>query len=82
MDLMPQLPKKFQKTRADFRRVLLGVLSDRNRWNRCVDWTNKKLGMSVGALFIRDNFNYESKVLVPSIFRFLGWLECYFTALF
>ena len=33
----------------------------RNRWNRCVDWTNKKMGMAVGALFIRDNFNHESK---------------------
>lgn len=61
MDLMPQLPTKYQKTRAEFRRVLLGVLTDRNRWARCVDWTNKKLGMAVGALFIRDNFNHESK---------------------
>jgi neprilysin len=26
-----------------------------------VEWTNKKLGMAVGALFIRDNFNHESK---------------------
>ena len=34
----------------------------RNRWNRCVEWTNKKLGMAVGALFIRDHFNHDSKV--------------------
>jgi len=26
-----------------------------------VEWTNKKLGMAVGTLFIRDNFNHESK---------------------
>lgn len=26
-----------------------------------MEWTNKKLGMAVGALFIRDNFNHESK---------------------
>lgn len=26
-----------------------------------MEWTNKKFGMAVGALFIRDNFNHESK---------------------
>jgi len=61
MDLMPHMPPQYESTRAEFRRVLLGVLTDRNRWNRCVEWTNKKLGMAVGALFIRDNFNHESK---------------------
>ncbi len=61
MDLMPHMPPQYEATRAEFRRVLLGVLTDRNRWNRCVEWTNKKLGMAVGALFIRDNFNHESK---------------------
>lgn len=29
--------------------------------SQCVEWTNKKLGLAVGALFIRDNFNHESK---------------------
>ncbi|TRY79395.1 hypothetical protein TCAL_07539 [Tigriopus californicus] len=62
MDLMPHMPPEYEDTRAEFRRVLLGVLTDRNRWNRCVEWTNKKLGMAVGALFIRDNFNHDSKV--------------------
>lgn len=57
MDLMPHLPDEYQEKRAEFRRVLLGVLSERNRWNQCVEWTNKKLGMAVGALFIRENFN-------------------------
>ena len=44
----------------------------RNRWNRCVEWTNKKMGMAVGALFIRDNFNHESKV------RLLAKMHCHF----
>ncbi len=26
-----------------------------------MEWTNKKLGMAVGNLFIRDNFNHDSK---------------------
>jgi len=63
MDLMPHLPDEYQEKRAEFRKVLLGVLSERNRWNQCVEWTNKKLGMAVGALFIRQNFNHESKVV-------------------
>lgn len=63
MDLIPHLPDEYQEKRAEFRRVLLGVLSERNRWNQCVEWTNKKLGMAVGALFIRDNFNQESKTV-------------------
>lgn len=51
----------FQKHRIEFQKILLGVQSERSRWSQCVDWTNKKLGMAVGALFIRDNFNSESK---------------------
>jgi membrane metallo-endopeptidase-like protein 1 len=29
MDLMPHMPPQYEKTRAEFRRVLLGVLVDR-----------------------------------------------------
>ncbi len=63
MDLMPHLPDEYLEKRAEFRKVLLGVLSERNRWNQCVEWTNKKMGMAVGALFIRQNFNHESKTV-------------------
>ena len=63
MDLVPFLPPPYQVTtplspappdplpqvpRAQFRRVLLGVRADRNRWSQCVEWTNKKMGMAVG----------------------------------
>ena len=61
MDLMPFLPPQYQVPRAEFRRVLLGVLADRNRWNKCVEWTNKKMGMAVGSLFVRNHFNHESQ---------------------
>ena len=46
MDVMPHLPEQYQIKRAEFRKVLLGVLSERNRWNQCVEWTNKKLGIT------------------------------------
>jgi hypothetical protein len=29
MDLMPHMPPQYEKTRAEFRKVLLGVLSER-----------------------------------------------------
>ena len=32
MHSMPHLPPQYQIPRAEFRRVLLGVLVDRNRW--------------------------------------------------
>ena len=63
MDLVPFLPPQYQVPRAQFRRVLLGVLADRNRWSQCVEWTNKKMGMAVGSLFVKNHFNHESKVV-------------------
>lgn len=56
-------PRSAQE-RVEFRRVLLGIQSERYRWSQCVEWTNKRMGMAVGALFIRDNFDHESKVIV------------------
>nr|CAG4640659.1 EOG090X01U4 [Eulimnadia texana] len=70
-DLVPHLPDDYEEKRADFRKVLLGVLMERNRWNQCVEWTNKKLGMAVGALFIRDNFNHESKLVALEMIQTL-----------
>lgn len=52
---------EYQKERLEFQRILLGIRSERHRWSQCVDWTNKKIGLAVGALFIRENFNSESK---------------------
>ena len=62
MSLVPHMIDDYQKERVEFRKILQGVLSERHRWSQCVEWTNKKLGMAVGALFIRDNFNHDSKV--------------------
>ena len=62
MNITPHMIDEYQQKRVEFRKILLGILSERNRWSQCVEWTNKKLGMAVGALFIRDNFNHDSKV--------------------
>ncbi|EDW86306.2 uncharacterized protein Dwil_GK15832 [Drosophila willistoni] len=61
MSLMTHMIDEYQRERVEFRKILLGIQSERTRWSKCVEWTNKKLGVAVGALFIRDNFNQESK---------------------
>lgn len=62
MAMVPHMMDDYQRERVQFRKILLGILSERHRWSQCVEMTNKKLGMAVGVLFIRDNFNQESKV--------------------
>ncbi|XP_012224491.1 neprilysin-1 [Linepithema humile] len=69
MSIMPHMIDEYQQKRIEFRKILLGILSERNRWSQCVEWTNKKLGMAVGALFIRDNFNHESKETALEMIR-------------
>ncbi|XP_017119291.1 neprilysin-1 [Drosophila elegans] len=61
MSLMSHMIDEYQRERVEFRKILMGIQSERTRWSQCVEWTNKKLGVAVGALFIRDNFNQESK---------------------
>ncbi|XP_046678891.1 neprilysin-1-like isoform X2 [Homalodisca vitripennis] len=61
MDIVPHMIDEYQQKHTEFRRIMQGIQSERNRWSQCVDWTNKKLGMAVGALYIRDNFNQDSK---------------------
>ncbi|XP_044753111.1 neprilysin-1 isoform X2 [Coccinella septempunctata] len=61
MSISSHMIGDYQKERVEFRKILQGVLSERHRWSQCVEWTNKKLGLAVGALFVKDNFNQESK---------------------
>lgn len=67
MELTSHLIDKFQETKIEFRQVLMGVTSERERWHQCVEWTNKKLGMALGALFIRDNFDPKAKVRILTL---------------
>lgn len=47
MSIMPHMIDEYQQKRVEFRKILLGILSERDRWSQCVEWTNKKLGMAV-----------------------------------
>jgi membrane metallo-endopeptidase-like protein 1 len=40
-----------------------GVTRDKVRWQKCVEFVNERMGMAVGAMFLRDNFRKESKVV-------------------
>lgn len=62
--LIPYLDGEYSQRRADFKKVLLGVSAERVRWNQCVELVNKRLGMAVGALFIRNHFDPQSKEMV------------------
>ena len=38
-----------------------GVSREKVRWQKCVEYVNERMGMAVGRLFVRDNFDVESK---------------------
>ncbi|GFT82831.1 neprilysin-1 [Nephila pilipes] len=59
--MLPFLDGEYSQKRTEFKKILLGISAERERWSQCVDLVNKKMGMAVGALFIRDNFDPKSK---------------------
>ncbi|UXI15420.1 Pre-mRNA-splicing factor 38A [Sarcoptes scabiei] len=59
--ILPFLDNDFGVKRAKFRKILFGISADRTRWSQCVELVNKKMGMAVGAMFIKDNFDPKSK---------------------
>lgn len=51
----------YQKVRSDYYKTLLGITRDKPRWQKCVEYVNDRMGMALGAMFIKDNFDEESK---------------------
>lgn len=70
--LIPFLDGEYAVHRADFKKVLLGVSAERVRWNQCVELVNKRLGMAVGALFVKNHFDPQSKKMVSCEFHVLS----------
>ncbi|KAK3104558.1 hypothetical protein FSP39_004964 [Pinctada imbricata] len=58
---VPELTEKFRAARREYRRVSEGISRDIPRWQKCVEYANKKLGVIVGAMFVKDNFQKKSK---------------------
>ncbi|KAL4221616.1 Membrane metallo-endopeptidase-like 1 [Mactra antiquata] len=58
---IPELPMKYQEVRAEYRKASEGVMRDKPRWNKCVEYINKRLGVATGAMFVHKKFRKESK---------------------
>ncbi|XP_077998021.1 neprilysin-1-like [Glandiceps talaboti] len=55
------LSEEFRTVRQNFRKAMFGEKTERERWRQCVSQTTGALGMAVGALFVKDNFNEDSR---------------------
>ncbi|CAL1540751.1 unnamed protein product [Lymnaea stagnalis] len=61
MELVPEMSEVFQQAYNQYKQAISGVKRKPIRWIKCVEFLNDRMGMVVGALFIRDNFKKESK---------------------
>ncbi|KAL9885951.1 neprilysin-1-like [Glossina fuscipes fuscipes] len=55
------LVDEYERDLFEFNRLLLGVRSQEDHWNGCVESVNTNFGMATGALFIKDHFDPSSK---------------------
>lgn len=46
MSIMTHMIDDYERERIEFKKILLGIQSERLRWSQCVEWTNKKMGES------------------------------------
>ncbi|KAL3861753.1 hypothetical protein ACJMK2_007776 [Sinanodonta woodiana] len=60
-DLVPQTTASFQQAQNEFEKVMQGILTEKPKWQKCVEYVNKKFGIASGAMFVRDNFRKERK---------------------
>ncbi|CAG5124583.1 unnamed protein product, partial [Candidula unifasciata] len=61
MDMVPELNEPYQQVAGLYKHAIQGAKRDLVRWKKCVGFVNQKMGMAVGAMFVRDNFKKESK---------------------
>ncbi|HEY4183041.1 MAG TPA: M13 family metallopeptidase [Kofleriaceae bacterium] len=54
-------PKKLVDARFEFGKALTGVQQQKDRWKRCVDYTDGALPDLLGQVFVRDKFGGDSK---------------------
>uniref|UniRef100_A0A1A9VUH3 Peptidase M13 N-terminal domain-containing protein n=1 Tax=Glossina austeni TaxID=7395 RepID=A0A1A9VUH3_GLOAU len=60
---------EYNKNLLEFHRALVGTRGEVSRWGQCIMWTNRNLGLAVGALFIKDNFDPRSKEIAFDMIR-------------
>lgn len=59
--LVGSLDKRFVDKQQEYYGAIYGTQSTPPRWKSCTLLVNKKMGMAVGALFVRRHFNEQSK---------------------
>lgn len=62
--MLPLMNGEYSQKKTEFKKVLYGISAESERWSNCVTLVNKKMGMAVGTLFIRENFDPKSKEIV------------------
>ncbi|XP_031625441.1 neprilysin-4-like [Contarinia nasturtii] len=55
------LDDRFQEAKQQFYNVLIGRKQSPPRWKICVNQVNSNMGMAVGAMFVREYFDDNSK---------------------
>ena len=60
----PLLSKEFRDAHEELRNVLTGAKKSEDLWKRCMGEADRAIGMALGALFIEDAFEGNSKDLV------------------
>ena len=38
-----------------------GVMKEKPRWQKCVEYLNERLGVATGAMFVHEHFRKQSK---------------------
>ncbi|CAB3375652.1 Hypothetical predicted protein [Cloeon dipterum] len=61
------LSKDFRQAFKGLRKVLTGTQGEDESWRYCVSDTNSVLGYAVGAMFVREKFNNNSKAFAESM---------------
>ncbi|XP_025407064.1 endothelin-converting enzyme homolog [Sipha flava] len=82
----PYLSKVFRDAYKGLRKALLGSEGGEEPWRYCISDTNNVLGFALGALYVRDVFNGQSKKLAEEMineirtafkdnFKNLKWMD-------
>lgn len=61
------LNKQMLKLKLEFYRSVYGLIAEQPRWKECIQITSSKLGISVGALYVRKFFKEESRQAAISL---------------
>lgn len=70
MSFVSYMIDDYQMERIEFRKILLGIQSERNRWSQCVEWTNKKMGATSEIV---GNMMFDGLIDLCVYFRHGRW---------